>query len=247
MSDNRIQDPRLTKDICLRRSNVRHERSEHKGPLPVAFALSTLKVSGFILAACVMIDQTILQRLGVALAVGILIHGPAFANSEETNEAKIKRAMRAAPTMISKKAIILDVNGSVLRKAKDHNGWTCYPGVPLIPGSTDPMCNDPVWQAWITAALKGENFKTDVIGFSYMLAGDGLVNNDNPAAKANSKGVWIKEGPHLMVLLPQSALGRIPTTPTAPGPYVMWGETPMFHLMVPVAERPEGALIIHNH
>lgn len=187
------------------------------------------------------------QKLAAAIAVGILISSPALGNTVETNEAKIKRAMSAAPSMISKQAVILDLNGSVLRKGKDNNGWTCYPGVPLIPGSKDPMCNDSVWQAWITATMKGEKYKTDVIGFSYMLAGDGLVNNDNPAASDRTKGAWVKEGPHLMVLLPQSALGRIPTTPAAPGPYVMWGATPMFHLMVPVGDRAEGAVMIHNH
>lgn len=185
------------------------------------------------------------EKLAVSFATVLLLCGPVFANSQESAKDKVKRAMTAAPTMISKKALILDMDGTVLRKGS--NGWTCYPGVPLIPGSKDPMCNDSVWQAWITAASKGENFKTDVIGFSYMLAGDGLVNNDNPAETDQTKGNWIKEGPHLMVLLPKSALGSIPATPAAPGPYLMWGATPMFHLMVPVADRPEGALVIHNH
>lgn len=187
----------------------------------------------------------ITRNLATFVAAGILLSGPALANNPESNQDKVKRAMSAAPAMISKQALILDMDGSVLRKGS--NGWTCYPGVPLIPGSKDPMCNDSVWQAWIKAASKGENFKTDVIGFSYMLAGDGLVSNDNPGETDQTKGNWIKEGPHLMVLLPKSALGSIPATPAAPGPYVMWGATPMFHLMVPVADRPEGALVIHNH
>jgi hypothetical protein len=185
------------------------------------------------------------HKITAAVAAVVLLCGPVFANGQESAKDKVKRAMTAAPMMISKKALILDMDGTVLRKGS--NGWTCYPGVPLIPGSKDPMCNDSVWQAWITAASKGESFKTDVIGFSYMLAGDGMVNNDNPGEIDQGKGNWVKEGPHLMVLLPKSALGSIPATPAAPGPYLMWGATPMFHLMVPVADRPEGALVIHNH
>lgn len=185
------------------------------------------------------------RNLFAALVAGMLLCGPALANAQESNKEKIKRAMSAAPSMISKKALVLDVDGSILRKGS--NGWTCYPGVPLIPGNKDPMCNDSVWQAWITAASKGESFSTEVIGFSYMLAGDSPVNNDNPSETDKSKGTWIKEGPHLMVLLPKSAAAGVSTTPAAPGPYVMWGATPMFHLMVPLADRPEGALVVHNH
>ena len=166
-------------------------------------------------------------------------------SKKESNETKIKRAMSAAPNMVSGNATIRDVDGTVLKQG--DNGWTCYPGVPVVPGSVDPMCNDEVWEAWIAAVAKGESFETDVVGFSYMLQGDGLVSNDDPAATDQSKGTWIKEGPHLMLLLPKSALGKIPTSPTKPGPYVMWGDTPLFHIMVPTADRPEGALVVHNH
>lgn len=179
------------------------------------------------------------------LSVAVFADHHKEAESKESKADKIKRAMSAAPSMVSKNATILDVNGTVLQKG--DNGWTCYPGVPLIPGSVDPMCNDEVWQAWIAAAAKGENFETDVLGFSYMLQGDGLVNNDNPAETVQKKGTWVKEGPHLMLLLPRSALGKIPTTPEKPGPYVMWGDTPLFHLMIPIADRPEGAVVVHNH
>ena len=181
----------------------------------------------------------------------IIISIPVLADHHKNKDmdketmAKIKRAMSAAPSMISKNATVLDLDGTVLKEGS--NGWTCYPGVPLIPDSKDPMCNDAVWQAWIAAAAKGETFETKTIGFSYMLQGDGLVSNDDPMATDKTKGVWIKEGPHLMLLVPKSALGDTPNTPEAPGPYVMWGDTPMVHIMVPTTDRPEGALIKHHH
>ena len=187
----------------------------------------------------------IVRALQATLAFAVLMASPVLAGDSDLKEEKIKRAMKAAPSMISDNALILDLDGSVLRQGS--NGWTCYPGVPLIADSTDPMCNDPIWQAWIKADSEGKSYTTEKIGFSYMLAGDGLVNNDDPGATDQNQGTWIKEGPHIMLLLPKSALGDVPTTPAEPGPYVMWGESPMFHLMVPVADRPEGALIIHQH
>ena len=187
-----------------------------------------------------------MNKFIICLACSILISVPVLADKDDLlKQEKIKRAMSAAPNMISGEATILDMDGTVLKEGT--NGWTCYPGVPIVPGSVDPMCNDAVWQAWLSAVASGEPFENELVGFSYMLQGDGLVSNDDPMATDQSKGVWIKEGPHLMLLLPKSAIGKIPTTPTASGPYVMWGDTPLFHLMVPVADRPEGALIVHDH
>ena len=187
-----------------------------------------------------------MYKIIITLICSILLSNMALADGhKESNETKIKRAMSAAPNMISADATILDVDGTVLKEG--NNGWTCYPGVPVVPGSVDPMCNDAVWEAWLAAVAGGKTFETDIVGFSYMLQGDGLVSNDDPGATDQTKGTWIKEGPHLMLLLPKSAIGKVPTTPTAPGPYVMWGETPLFHLMVPIADRPEGALVVHDH
>lgn len=185
------------------------------------------------------------MTLSKTLAViGIIGMGSA-AMAEETAEDKIKRAMSAAPMMISGDAVVRDMDGSVLREGS--NGWTCYPGVPLVPGSKDPMCNDQVWQDWIAATMKGETYATDVVGFSYMLQGDGMVSNDDPSATDMSEGTWVKEVPHLMLLMPKDVMANMPNTPLKPGPYTMWGDTPMAHLMVPLADRPEGAVISHQH
>ena len=155
------------------------------------------------------------------------------AEEAETAEAKIARAMLAAPASISANATIMDVDGTVLREGS--NGWTCFPGVGLIPGDKHPMCNDAVWMKWMAAAGAGEAFETDVIGYSYMLAGDAMVNNDDPAATDRNEGVWVQEGPHLMILLPASMpLDGINRDPFAGGPYLMWGDTPMRHVMIPV-------------
>ena len=152
----------------------------------------------------------------------------------ESTEVKIARAKSAAPAEVSDDATIVDVDGTVLQEGS--NRWTCMPGIALIPGDTHPMCNDAVWMAWMKAAAAGEPFSTDVIGVSYMLMGDALVNNDNPAATdPNDGGAWVQEGPHLMMLMPgKEMMVDLPRNPFAGGPYVMWGDTPLEHVMVPV-------------
>lgn len=159
-----------------------------------------------------------------------------FASAEETVEAKIARAVSAAHVSISGKATVMDMDGTILREGE--NGWTCIPGVPLIPGNKNPMCNDGVWMDWIDAAKRGEEFVTEQMGTSYMLQGDAMVSNSDPmATDPNNGDVWVQEGPHLMLLLPKSALGVLSRDPYAGGPYVMWGDTPMAHVMVPLDDK----------
>ena len=174
-----------------------------------------------------------LKIVTVASLFCLSLTGITFAGDEESKETKIARSVSAAPASISDNATIMDVDGTILREGS--NGWTCLPGVGLIPGDKHPMCNDKVWMAWMAAAGAGKDFSTDVIGTSYMLQGDGLVNNNDPAATdPNDGGVWVQEGPHLMLLMPKSALAGISRDPCSGGPYVMWEGTSMIHLMVPV-------------
>lgn len=175
--------------------------------------------------------------LGTAAVMLGLAVQPGFAeDAEESVEDKIARAMSAAPANLSAEATIMDVDGTVLREGT--NGWTCFPGVGLIPGDKHPMCNDAVWMKWMATAPAGEPFETDVVGYSYMLMGDAMVNNDDPGATdPDDGGVWVQEGPHLMLLMPTGmSLEDMNHDPFAGGPYVMWGGTPMQHIMVPLDE-----------
>ncbi|TPD59916.1 hypothetical protein FIV46_10035 [Emcibacter nanhaiensis] len=175
---------------------------------------------------------------GACLSV-LLVVVNVQAGEQESVEDKIARAMSAAPMDISAEATIIDIDGTVLREGT--NDWICMPGVPLIPGDKHPMCNDPVWTAWMKAVAEGQPFTTDVIGVSYMLQGDALVNNDDPSATdPNDGGVWVQEGPHLMLLMPSAAhLKGLPRNPFVGGPYVMWGDTPLVHVMVPLEEKTQ--------
>ena len=169
-----------------------------------------------------------------AAILAISIACAATVSSAETAEDKIARAITAAPSDITDGATIMDVDGTVLRTGT--NGWVCLPGIGLIPGDQHPMCNDAVWMKWMAAAASGSVFSTDVIGVSYMLGGDAMVNNGNPmATDPNDGGVWVQEGPHTMVLFPNmDMLADLPRNPFAGGPYVMWDETPLAHVMLPL-------------
>ncbi len=82
----------------------------------------------------------------------------------------------------------------------------------------------------------------DVTEFSlsYMMAGEGEalgVSNVDPfATEPTDDNQWVKEGPHLMILVPDpAALEGISTDPKDPV-YVMWKNTPYAHIMVKVGE-----------
>ena len=158
------------------------------------------------------------------------------AAAEDAKEAKIARAMSAAPESVSKDATIVDVDGTVLRKGS--NRWHCHTG--LGPGDDHPMCNDDVWMSLMKALASKADFETDRVGISYMLQGDMAVNNADPFdTKKDAGEVWVQEGPHLMLIVPDLAqLEGLPDDPNAGGPYLMWKGTPYAHVMIPVAPRP---------
>jgi len=157
-----------------------------------------------------------------------------FAAEMMSKDAKIARAMEAAPDFIGKSATIVDTDGTLLREGT--NGWTC---MPAMPGGAYPMCNDEVWSKLLKTFGSKDVYKPERVGISYMLAGDDNVNNNDPFdTKPDPGEVWVQEGPHLMILVPDSkALEGLPSDPNVGGPYVMWKGTPYAHIMVPVGPR----------
>jgi hypothetical protein len=155
---------------------------------------------------------------------------------QESDAQKIERAMSAAPTAIGAGAKVVDVDGRVLREG--DNGWVCQPGV--MPGDDHPMCNDDVWVAFLQAMMAGKPVQAETMGISYMLQGDMNVNNADPTDREQDPGeVWVEEGPHLMIFVPDPALLEgLPSDPYAGGPYVMWKDTPYAHVMVPTDRAP---------
>jgi len=169
------------------------------------------------------------QAMVAALSMVLMLQ-PVAANEQQ---AQIALAQSGAHSGLSQHATIIGFDGKVLKTGTSQ--WTCMPGIPLRPGDTHPMCNDPVWNKVLQAAKSGEGFTLDRIGISYMLQGDAHVSNSSPSAKDPNNGdVWVQEGPHIMVIVPKELLKGVSDDPFNGGPYVMWKDTPFAHIMIPV-------------
>jgi hypothetical protein len=161
--------------------------------------------------------------------LGLVSFGTAGAD-EDT----IANAESAGPDSVTAAATIRALDGTVLRQGT--NGYTCYPQQDTI----GPMCNEPVWDRLISAMTNQQDFESDEFSVSYMLAGEGTalgVSNSDPYATDPKKSDdWVKEGPHLMIVVPnQAGLDRLSTDPRDPV-YVMWKDTPYAHIMVKIAD-----------
>ena len=146
----------------------------------------------------------------------------------------IAQAMSAAPSSISADATIMD-GGKVLREGS--NGWVCMPHT--MPGDNAPMCNDAVWMKLMQAVGSQSDFQTDRIGISYMLQGDygaGVSNATPYHPDPKNAEDYTETGPHLMIVVPKELLKGITDDPSSGGPYVMWGDTPYAHIMIPVTD-----------
>ena len=100
------------------------------------------------------------------------------------------------------------------------------------------MCNEPQWDALLAALGEKKPVEVKELSVSYMLAGEGealgVSNTDPFATKPSADNDWVKEGPHLMILVPDAAaLEGLSTNPADPV-YVMWKGTPYAHIMVKV-------------
>jgi hypothetical protein len=168
-------------------------------------------------------------------AIGGMALGSFIANAaHHESAALIADAMSAAPPSISEKATIKDGAGNVLKKGSSD--WTCYPGSQAM----GPLCNQSQWDALIQAVMTKSPIDVKEFSVSYMLAGEGdasgVSNIDPFATEPTPSNQWVKEGPHLMILVPDSKiLDGLSTDPKDPV-YVMWKDTPYAHIMVRVAD-----------
>ncbi len=167
---------------------------------------------------------------GACLCISIL--GSVLAQAGDKDD-MIASAMSAAPPSVTDGATIKAPDGTVLKEGS--NGYTCYPQQQAI----GPMCNDPVWDNLISSMMNKQDFKPSQLSVSYMLAGEGsaigVSNSDPYASDPAASNDWVKEGPHLMLVVPDPAmLEGLSTDPNDPV-YVMWKDTPYAHIMVKIA------------
>ena len=171
----------------------------------------------------------------IAFALLLLItlfSGPVLAGE---NSDTIAHAASAAPAFISDHATIMIGDGTVLREGS--NGWTCMPDT--MPGDNAPMCNDATWMKMLGAIGSHADYTASGVGISYMLQGDygaGVSNSDPYHPDPKNADDYVETGPHLMIIVPKELLKGITDDPSTGGPYVMWGDTPYAHIMVPVSK-----------
>lgn len=189
----------------------------------------------FALALLVVVNAAFAQTQAPASKPGAK---PKAAGAKTTAQ-KIQNAMSAAPRSISKSATIMDwpakegAEPSVLRKGT--NEWTCLPDDPSTP-ENDPMCLDRMWMVWLQALMSKKEPKITTTGLGYMLQGGSTASNSDPFATQPAPGEkWMREQPHVMILVPGKLDPKVYSAdPHAGGPWIMWGETPYEHLMMPV-------------
>ncbi len=167
---------------------------------------------------------------GGSLVLGLLVSGQALTDDKA---AAIASATSAAPESVTSNATIKTPDGMVLREGS--NSYTCYPQQEAL----GPMCNEAVWDRLITSMVNKESYAPDKFSVSYMLAGEGTalgVSNSDPyASDPKMSHDWVKEGPHLMIVVPdEAALEGLSTDPSDPV-YVMWADTDYAHIMVKIA------------
>ena len=139
-----------------------------------------------------------------------------FTTSAHSDEWKIRNALSAGPSVITNSATVMDwpvdpkdghTHGRVIRQGS--NGWICMPDVPGRP-QHDPMCADQTAMKWMTAMLAGMKPNIDRVGLAYMLLGEARQGQNVPPAKDPTQvREWFYIGPHIMIVLPDSATNAL--------------------------------------
>ena len=173
-----------------------------------------------------------MDALGLRFLLALIMVQSLLANAGETAEAKIKRALSAAPPNIAKAAKVMDMDdqGKMTVLREGNNGFTCFPGHLGVVGDV-AMCADEPSLQWISDAMSHKPKPTNTQpGIIYMLAGGTDWSATDPNA---TSGTPIKEPPHWMIMWPfDPAATGLPTTPKQTGTWIMYAGTPWAHLMI---------------
>ena len=176
------------------------------------------------------------QNLIAGILVVWLASWPASAQQKEekgeTKEAKIARALSAAPANVSEGAKVIDrdENGAETVLREGSNGFTCFPGHPGAVGDATFCANKAALQ-WESdyLALKPKPGNKEP-GIEYMLLGGTDWSATDPNA---TSGTPIKEPPHWMILWPfDSRVAGLPKVMRDAGTLVMFDGTPYAHLHI---------------
>lgn len=163
----------------------------------------------------------------------------------EAGDDKIANALSAGPTAIRDGAAVLDwpteAGAGFTELRPGTNGWSCLPDDPTTI-TNDPLCLDAEWVKWFEAIFAGEDPQVTTIGLAYMLQGGSVADNDDPSIVEPPAGSeWQIDPPHVMILSPYGLdLDHYSTQHTMGGHWVMFGGTPLEHIMVPIVDHEHG-------
>lgn len=185
-----------------------------------------------------------MKRMALRWSASIVLAGllPAALHAQQSDEAKIREALAAAPAGIAAEATVMDwpvdPGGEFRVLREGTNGWTCLPDPPGDDANFEPMCNDAPWMGWVKAMMAGEDPVVEEVGLSWMLNADWAVSNVDPTATGpTADNEWVEGGAHMMMIVPDPAmLEHYPDDPSPDRPYVMWKGTPLVHVMIPLEE-----------
>jgi len=150
----------------------------------------------------------------------------------ESKEAKIRRALSAAPLNVARGAKVADMdekgNMTVLRDG--HNGFTCVPGHVGVVGD-GPACMDEAavrWTLdWMAHKPKPTNTQPGII---FQLAGDSDWSATDPWATSGTPHKWV---PGWLIVWPfDPKTSGLSDQPQDHGTWIMWAGTPYAHLMI---------------
>jgi hypothetical protein len=169
---------------------------------------------------------------GTILLLVLMITASAQQPKPDSKQAKIARALSAAPARIAQSAKVVDrdENGKEIVLREGTNGFTCFAGHLAVVGDPPFCANAPALQ-WEDDMAEHKPKPTNVEpGIEYMLAGGTDWSATDPHA---TSGTPIKEPPHWMIMWPfDPAITGLPTTPKQTGTWIMYSGTPWAHLMI---------------
>jgi|SRR5271170_3865202 len=172
-----------------------------------------------------------IDQLALLILCGLAAQAQAPEPGEIT-QAKIARALSAAPADVARSAQVVDkdAQGKIIVLREGTNGFTCVPGNPNVIGDP-PTCRDAASMRW-AADFKARKPKptNTVPGITYMLAG-ATQHSDSDPFDTTSPAMHV--GPHWMIMWPfdPKATG-LPISHKDKGAYIMWAGSPYAHLHI---------------
>lgn len=174
-------------------------------------------------------DNTLKQEEHMSTAVHEVVQTDL---DEEIKKEKIRRAMLAGPSVITKDATVaeMDRSGNLTVLRPGTNEWVCVPGNQNIIGAVD-MCIDPMGMVWLKDVMARKPKPTNTApGLIYMLNGATQRSYTDPF---DTTSPAIPIGPHWMVLWPFDAKAAgLPSVMRDGGTMVMFAGTPYAHLHI---------------